>query len=215
MTYTQHVNLNWPHVALMCYHFFVLLYLLQVHTDAIRKVSCEVEVLLLQLLELHGGYVVGDASWKPPVAHRRRIQGHICACGGQRSLGASFHRRACTPVSRDILQQLHDNIPLRLFRFLGYAACLLWPRDVERLPRKSSYARCALWAQRRGAEGCHWWAWASNEPLSRTRLVVQCSTANMAMVANPCRRTQRLAGALAVGSRHVLRPLRFTPSKRR
>jgi hypothetical protein len=79
VTYTKHINLNWPYVVVGLSHKVLLLVLdlFQVQPHAECKVSRHVGLVGLQLLELGSGHIVGDACWEPSIAHQRRVKRDI------------------------------------------------------------------------------------------------------------------------------------------
>ena len=117
-TYTQDVNLNWPHVSLLGREqvLGLVLDLLEVGAHAECEVALHVDGACLELLELCKGDVVGDAGGEPAVAHLGRVEGDIGAwqasAGPQR--GLLERRRTCTPKPGDVLEQLDDNVALGL-----------------------------------------------------------------------------------------------------
>lgn len=77
--YAEQLDLNWPHIRLGLYDAGLRFYLLQ-HANTKREVTLHLHPLSLQLLQLHGGDIVGDARGEPAIPHKGGIDGNQGAC---------------------------------------------------------------------------------------------------------------------------------------
>lgn len=213
-TYTQHVDLNWSHAARVHNLLLFLLNLLEHYADSKCDVSRHVGVPCFELLELEDRHVVGDTAWEPYVAHEGRVQWHIGACLGLEKLHECVDRPTGSPVSRYILEQLDDDVPLRFFRPLGDAASLLCPPDIQILVCYFPHAGGALRQAHRCGEKCHCWGRVScsagcrNEARRPSQIWrwLRCESLRR-------KRKQRLAGAPAALLLGIWCARCLTPSK--